>query len=148
VPDAQGPATAEQQVRFEVEWDRAMRAVTRALGGEYHPGTAGGGGKDGKWVFTCVEQLDAMIKRWTDVRDAIYQRRDKIESAQLSVKPPAADLMSRVQANAFKDSLQQMWQHADSMHKYADAYVVKLLKTRSDYVNIETANTGRMKDKD
>lgn len=146
MPDAEGPGTPEQQVRFEVALDKTLRAVAGMFGADHQP-QAGGGG-NGKWVFTSVEQLDSLIKRWTEVRDATYIRRDKIRDAQQLVQAPAGDIMSRIQANAFKDSLQVMRDHAHNMYTYADAYVQKLKTTRSEYMNTESTNAASMNNRD
>jgi hypothetical protein len=81
--------------------DKTLRTVAGAFGIHYET-QAGGGGGDGKWVFTSLAELDGVIKRWTGVRDAILTRRDKIRDARNLVQPPAEDIMSYVQSNAFK----------------------------------------------
>ncbi|CAM4000978.1 hypothetical protein KIPE111705_35610 [Kibdelosporangium persicum] len=142
----QGPGTAEQQIRFEVAIDKTLRAAAGMFGIDYESQAAGGGGTGGKWVFTSVDQLDDLIKEWTDVGLAIQGRLKKIRDAQALIYPPADDILSRFQADGLADSLEAMAQHADSMYKYADTYVQKLADTRSAYVNTEGDNTARMKD--
>ncbi len=125
--------------------DKTLRAVTGILGTDYESRAVGGGGTNGKWVFTSLDQLDTLIKKWTGVRDAIQDRRQKINAAQREIYPPANDIMSRLQANALDRSLEAMAAHADSMYNYADAYVNKLQNARTAYTSIEGSNTGRMK---
>lgn len=124
--------------------DKTLRAVTGILGTDYESRAVGGGGTNGKWVFTSLDQLDSLIKKWTGVRDAIDDRRKRIVDAQGLVRPPANDIMSQLQAEALKVSLGVMEKHADSMFRYADAYVQKLQSTRSTYRNSEGRNTARM----
>ncbi|WP_143446601.1 hypothetical protein [Kibdelosporangium aridum] len=124
--------------------DKTLRAVTGILGTDYESRAVGGGGTNGKWVFTSLDQLDTLIKKWTGVRDAIRRRRDEILDARSLVYPPASDVMSRLQAEALKSSLDAMEKHADSMFRYADAYVKKLEETRTAYTATESGNTGRM----
>ncbi|MCE7008359.1 hypothetical protein LWC34_36940 [Kibdelosporangium philippinense] len=144
----QGPGTAEQQVRIEIGIDKTLRAIAGVLGAEYESRAAGGGGAGGKWVFTSVDQLDSLIKKWTAVRDAIDDRRKRIEDARNRVYPPANDIMSQLQAKALKTSLSTMSQHADSMFRYATAYVRKLEIARSTYRDSEHRNTARMNETD
>ncbi len=125
--------------------DRTLRAVTGVLGADYESRAVGGGGTNGKWVFTSLDQLDGLIKKWKDIRDAIRDRRFRIERARELVEPPAADIMSVIQAKALEHSLEAMGQHAGSMYMYADAYIQKLEHARTQYVGVEDQNTTRMK---
>ncbi|ONI77263.1 hypothetical protein ALI144C_34945 [Actinosynnema sp. ALI-1.44] len=136
----QGPETADQQIRFAVTVDETLRAAAGVFGIDLEPQTAGGGG-NGKWVFTSLDQLDGLIKKWTDMCDAIDHRRALIQQAEGLVMPPAEDIMSRFQANTLKNSMDAMKQHADSMHAYAATYLQKLHTTRSAYVGVEGQNT-------
>nr|WP_042189809.1 hypothetical protein [Kibdelosporangium sp. MJ126-NF4] len=136
----QGPETVDQQIRFEVTADKTLRTAAGLFGIDLQSQTAGGGGS-GSWVFTSLDQLDGLIKKWSDMCDAIDHRRARIQQAESLVEPPANDMMSRFHASELKNSLSAMWHHADSMRAYAREYLHKLQTTRSEYVRVEGQNT-------
>jgi hypothetical protein len=102
------------------------------------------GRSTGVYVFADLAELDHVITQWRAERDKILARDEKIVRAIGLVAPPAEDMMSVGQANAFKDSLERLKEHNLALFGYADAYVKKLEATRASYTAVEDTSTTRM----
>lgn len=136
---ADQPLTAGQQVDAQVMLGRVAETVGGIFGGDTQIDT-GGGGAGGQFQFESLEQLDALIKQWTDKVFAIRDRGRNIDAALRLVEAPAADMMSQLQADASVNSLKAMMEHNDKMVAYAENYVDKLTQARATYANTEDAN--------
>jgi hypothetical protein len=106
-------------------------------------GSAGGGGAGGNFVFTDLAHLDAIIARWTSVRDRIEPHSQKLYEAARVVYPPAEDSASVGQAEALVRSVTAAQEHNDSVLLYVKGYVERLVAARADYVATEEANTDQ-----
>ncbi|NRN64438.1 hypothetical protein GC106_16440 [Kibdelosporangium sp. 4NS15] len=114
--------------------DKALRAAASLFG--FNQGT-------GKWMFTDVRQLEAVISEWINARDAIDERNKRINRTRHLVKAPAPDVMSELQAQAFHESLVALETQSRAMYHYAEAYVRRLEKARIAYLfSDERAKTG------
>lgn len=141
--EKEDPGTPTEQVNNEINaaevssWWRSLFGID--------PYQAGGGGTGGQFMFASLEELDGMIKKWTDERDGILADRDAIADAYHTVKAPAGDMMSQGQAIASQDSLANMWHHSDSMLKYAENYIAKLNASRKQIAVTEDGAHARMR---
>jgi hypothetical protein len=90
----------------------------------------------GKWVFTSLNDLDEVIRQWTAICDALQARRQSLRRTAY-IHPPAADLMSTVQAQAFVRSLNALERHTADLFVYANAYTAKLIAARDKYASTE-----------
>jgi hypothetical protein len=140
VPD--GEATPEAQINTEVAFDQTLHTLARVIGVNFEA-QAGGGNVNGNWVFTDLNELDELIRQWSDIRQSLYTRAGKIRRVAATVQPPAEDMMSVRQAQAFTNSLQAMQQHAQEMSAYAGAYLQKLEQARTGYAIAEQDNAAR-----
>ncbi len=95
---------------------------------------SGGGGEGGRYMFADLAELDAIIKQWTDLRDAIQLDGDGMHQAQFLQLAPAEDEMSQQQATAVAESLGKATDHNILMARYADSFVRKLMAARDRYV--------------
>jgi hypothetical protein len=120
VPD--GEATPEQQINSALAEDRIP----------------------GKWVFTSLDDLDDVIRQWTDICEALRARRARIMTIKAVARPPAPDIMSRIQAAAFVRSLTALEQHLADMFTYADKHTAKLKLARDKYATAERDIEARL----
>lgn len=139
----QDPGTPEEQVNQEIA-SAEVSAWWRSLFG-MDPYEAGGGGSGGQFMFASVDQLDAVIAKWEEERDGIMADRDAIADAYWLIEDPAADALSREQANASRDSLANMWHHSDAMLRYAENYILKLNDSRKQIVTMEDGAEAQMR---
>jgi hypothetical protein len=102
--------SAEQQIDAEITTGKAVGAVVGGFGGEYHH-QSGGGGFDGYYEYASLADLDAIITRLTAVHDTIKSDGDKFMHVLELIKPPAADVMSVMQANATRASVTAGYLH-------------------------------------
>ena len=125
------PPPPEQQIDNEI-----MTAEAREwLGGIFGFDTtfqheSGGGGAGGQFMFANVDELDAIITKWTTQRDEIEADLKRIGDAFNEINAPAGDPMSQGQANTARSSLVSMGEHCSQMLKYADSYIRKLNQAR------------------
>jgi hypothetical protein len=126
---AEDPGTPADQVNTEITREGVF-GWWRSLFGVDTPYEAGGGGTGGQFMFASLEDLDTIIKRWETERDGILADRNAISEAYYSVKNPAADPLSKEQADASRDSLANMWNHSQAMLQYAENYILKLKASR------------------
>ena len=103
------------------------------------------GGGAGIYLFADLAELDSVTTQWRAERDKIQDRHDKISQAIALVSPPADDMMSVGQAEAFTSSLQKLKEHNLALLDYADEYIHKLNAVRASYTDIEDPNTASMK---
>ncbi|HEX6354024.1 hypothetical protein [Actinophytocola sp.] len=141
----QPPGTPEEQVNQEINGQTGVFGWWRSLFGTGEPYEAGGGGTGGQFMFASLEELDSLIKRWEDERDGIQRDKDAIADAYHMIKDPAADVMSRVQASASKDSVANMWHHSDAMLRYAENYIQKLKDSRAQIQVMEDGAHDQMR---
>ncbi len=140
------PGSPADQVNAEIasaevtEWWKSLFGL-----GEAAPHQAGGGGTGGQFMFASLDELNAVITKWEEERDGILADRDAIADAYHSVAEPAADSMSRQQAQASRDSLATMWQHSDAMLRYAENYIAKLYASRDQIAVMEDGARDRMR---
>jgi len=134
MPD--GELSPEQQINTEATLDRTAHTLGAALGVNVDA-KLGGGTPNGSWVFADLEELDQAILHWTTIEDALARQANSINRARTIVGPPASDIMSISQAQAFKQSLFVLRQHAMDMAAYAKDYVAKLRAARSAYAAAE-----------
>lgn len=137
------PGTPTEQVNNEITAAEVSSWWRSLFGMDQYQ--AGGGGTGGQFMFASLEELDGVIKKWTDERDGILADRDAIADAYHTVRDPAGDMMSRSQATASKDSLANMWHHSDSMLKYAENYIAKLNASRKQIAVTEDGAHARMR---
>lgn len=104
-----------------------------------------GGGGAGTYLFADLAELDSVTTQWRAERDKIQDRDAKINQAIFLVAPPAEDMMSQGQANAFKNSLQKLQEHNQALFDYARGYVLKLEAVRASYAAMEDTSTTRIK---
>lgn len=109
--------------------------------GPYVP--TGGGGAGGTYMFTDLAELDAVIARWTSVRDRIEPHSQQLVAAAGAVYPPADDPASVRQAEALVKSVEAAKEHNDSVFRYAKGYVERLVAARAEYVATEEASTDQ-----
>lgn len=132
------PPPPDEQVDNEI-----MTAEAREwLGGIFGFGTgaeheSGGGGAGGQFMFANVDELDVVITKWNSQRDEIQEDQERIIAAYHEIAEPAADEMSRGQANAARSSLISMWEHNFQMLQYTDNYIEKLTLARSDMATMD-----------
>jgi hypothetical protein len=129
MPD--GELSPEQQINTEVTVDQSLHALGAAFGANTEAKL--GGTPNGSWTFTDLNELGQVIQQWDNIGRVLTDRAHKIEKAASTVLPPAKDIMSGVQADAFQRSLQVLAQHAMDMAAYAFAYSDKLKDARSGY---------------
>lgn len=127
----QDPGTPAQQVDATIVSQNVVSWWRGLFGGDPTQYQAGGGGKGGQFMFASIEELDGVIKKWETERDGIKDDRDQISTAYWSINNPAADVMSKGQAEASKNSLANMYWHSDAMLKYAENYISKLHDSRN-----------------
>src|SRR4051794_8145942 len=120
MPD--GELSPEQQINTEVTVDQTLHALGAAFGANVDA-KLGGGTPNGSWMFTDLNELDQVISQWTDIQWALTDRAHTIERTAHVALPPAGDMMSAIQADALKQSLSAMRQHALDMATYAKTYV-------------------------
>src|SRR5689334_16808241 len=130
VPD--GELSPEQQINTEVAVDQSLHALGAAFGADVDA-RLGGGTPNGSWVFTDLDELDQLIHQWTDIQRALARRVFVIDQTTHVAVPPASDMMSKIQADALRQSLSAMQRHALDMVAYAETYVAKLREARSAY---------------
>lgn len=136
--------TPEQRVDAVIASSRFGEIGLGSLGvGEYLD--SGGGGGGGQFVFASLADLDAVLTRWTELRDRIQQRGQKTEFALRLCNPPAEDMMSWYQADAASKTLGEKVQHDKAMLAYADAYVQKLTDARNGMAATEQANADQLR---
>jgi hypothetical protein len=61
------------------------------------------------------------------------------------IAEPAADAMSRYQADASRDSIANMFQHNTAMLRYAESYIEKLKASREQMAVMEDGNRDRLR---
>jgi len=143
----QEPGTPAEQVDQDtatteiLNWWRSLFG----LGGEPQPHESGGGGTGGQFMFASLEELDSVITKWEGERDGILADREQIYEAYDVIKDPAADAMSRYQANASRDSIANMFQHNNAMLRYAENYISKLKASREQMAIMEDGNRDRLR---
>ncbi|MCE7009955.1 hypothetical protein LWC34_45190 [Kibdelosporangium philippinense] len=138
------PATAGQQIDTEIAVTQSGRAIAGVLGGEYHH-QSGGGGAGGYYEFTSLGELDSIITRLKAVREKIYDARNKFAQAIGFVEPPAQDVLSVLQANATRNSLQLGLEHNRALLREADAAIAKFESSRKQYASTEHSVTSDLK---
>jgi len=119
--------------------------VNGALGNAGHAVVGSGGGGDGTYVFADLTELDHIIAALSSIREAVESDRDALRNAQLTVRPPAADEMSKRQSRALLDSLTAARSHNEAMWRYVDAYIEKLASARHRYASDDHVVTTRLR---
>jgi mevalonate kinase len=104
-----------------------------------------GGEGAGTYVFADLAELDLVASQWRAEREKIQKRDEKILDAIHLIAPPAEDLMSTGQAEAFRSSLEKLKDHNQALLDYANGYIDKLAEVRDSYTASEDTNTARMK---
>ncbi|WP_378057028.1 hypothetical protein [Actinophytocola glycyrrhizae] len=143
----QEPGTPAEQVDQEIastevlNWWRSLFG----FGGQPQPHESGGGGVGGQYMFASLEELDTVIAKWEDERDGILEDRQQIYDAYHVIRDPAADAMSRYQADASRDSIANMFQHNSAMLRYAENYIEKLKASREQMAIMEDGNRDRLR---
>ncbi|GAB3460339.1 hypothetical protein [Actinophytocola sediminis] len=107
---------------------------------------SGGGGSGGRYVFASLEELDAIIGEWARIRDEIRLDGRRIMQAQNLIRPPADDIMSRLQQSATNSSLDKALTHNAAMVTYVNSYIEKLSTAKSLYASDDEQNAARMRD--
>ncbi|WP_285504763.1 hypothetical protein [Actinokineospora sp. NBRC 105648] len=129
---------------MEVTVAQVHEAVAKVLPGTQTPFAAGGGG-GGQYQLASVAELDALIAQWQVIHDKIDSTGQKLRQARDLIEPPAADEMSRKEAQATVHSLNQARDHNVAMRKYATAYIDKLVAARQAYENTEQHNAAALR---
>lgn len=93
-------------------------------------------------MFTDLEDLDEMIRQWSNIESTLTDRARAIAHASETILPPADDIMSAVQADALRNSLSAMRQHTIDMARYAESYVTKLRHAYNGYTATEQNNAA------
>lgn len=130
------PGTAEQQIDMEIVVGQVGRAIAGTFGGEYQH-QSGGGGAGGYYEFTSLAELDGIITRIKAMRVKTADAGDMFLQAIGFVEPPAEDIMSVMQANATRNSLQLGLEHNRALLRQADAAIAKFETSRQQYASTE-----------
>jgi hypothetical protein len=138
------PLSPEEQLGAEinlVQLDKQLRTLVGAPESQYE---AGGGGDKGQFMFADLAELDSVIAKWEKQEVDIEDDRQHIQSALDSIQDPAADMMSRFQAEASRNSLNAMLEHNRQMAKYTADYLNRLRQSRTDMANQDAAGRDQM----
>jgi len=138
------PGTPEEQINQEVAVSQVTGWLSGLLGTNWQQ-SSGGGGEGGQFMFANLAELDAVINAWRDEIDAMIADQDQIRSAQAVVDSPAGDSMSRFHTSAVKQTLDALGTHSDQLFRYAEEYLMKLVKTRQQMQNDEDAAEASMR---
>lgn len=141
MPD--GELSPEQQINTEVTFDQSQHHVDEAFG-TTRDTALGGGTPNAAWMFTDLNELDKLIHQWIDIKEQLVRHTQTITYARVTVKPPAGDIMSGFQANAFQKSLEVLQQHTLDMAAYAEEYATKLREARSGYSAAEETIAAKL----
>lgn len=99
----------------------------------------------GRYVFANLAELDQVIAEWQSLREGIQTDGDRLKQAMQMIRPPAEDIMSRVQAEATVRSLRKAVSHNKAMLDYTDTFIAKLHAARVAYASNEQANEAKMR---
>ncbi|MCE7008540.1 hypothetical protein LWC34_37870 [Kibdelosporangium philippinense] len=139
----QEPGTAEQQVDSEIVLGQVGGAIASAFDGEYEH-HSGGGGAGGYYEFTSLAELDGIIARVKAVHETILTDGEKFQRAAELAQPPAADIMSVMQAKATQQWLIRAYEHNQMLLQVANAAIRKLETSRKLYASTEQGVTSDM----
>lgn len=105
----------------------------------YKPyGASGGGGASGQYVFANIEEIDSIITNLeAELADILDDERDFEQAISLAT-PPADDVMSVGQVNAYVAALHKGWLHNQAVAAYADNQLAKLRAARQEYVDTDS----------
>ncbi|MFC4853596.1 hypothetical protein [Actinophytocola glycyrrhizae] len=108
-------------------------------------GASGGGGADGQYVFTDLDELDGII---TELEEIAVEVRDDLwyyDQAIGLATPPAEDVMSRGQVAAYIASLEAGREHNKAMLGYAENQLAKLQAARHTYAENDSGAAARLR---
>lgn len=108
-------------------------------------GASGGGGAGGQYVFANLEEIDSII---TDLEAELIDIQDDdryFEQAIARATPPAQDMMSTAQVEAYCASLRKGRQHNKAVAAYAENQLMKLRAARQTYVDTDSGAAERLR---
>ncbi len=112
----------------------------------YKPyGASGGGGADGQYVFTDLDELDAIITDLEEIKNELEEDDRYYDQAIDLAMPPADDVMSRGQVEAYIASLRVGQNHNAAMAVYAESQLDKLRAARQTYDGNESGVVARLR---
>lgn len=97
----------------------------------------GSGESGGRYVFTDLDEVDSIITELEAMRRDIATDYTEFDVALGAATPPAADDMSRLQAEAYRESLKMARAHNNSMLAYVSEQLNKLQAARDAYANAD-----------
>lgn len=104
------------------------------------------GESDGRFVFTDLDEIDSIIAELETIRVDITTDDNRFRQAISAASPPASDYMSRLQADAYKESLRKARGHNASMLAYAVDHLDRLQAARNAYANADADAEDRLLD--
>jgi hypothetical protein len=111
-------------------------------------GASGGGGAGGQYVFADVDEIDGIITDLeTELEDVQGDERYFQQAIDLAT-PPAEDMMSAGQVDAYRASLQEGWQHNKAVAAYAENQLAKLRAARQAYVDVDSGAANQLRNID
>jgi hypothetical protein len=140
----QEPLTPEEQLGAEIDLAKVTNQLYTLVGAPDQQYAAGGGGDKGKFVFADLAELDSVISMWEKQALDIEDDRQHIQSALNQIQDPAGDIMSRVQAQTSRGSLDAMLEHNRQMAKYTTDYINRLRQSREEMANQDASGSGQM----
>ncbi|WP_424183708.1 hypothetical protein ACOBQX_17180 [Actinokineospora sp. G85] len=107
------------------------------------PITMGGqGAPGGHFAIASLEELDGLIKKWTELHDEIRASQIAFDEARRALEKPAGDTASAAQVAATEASLNKAAKHNDAMAETARAYLDNMRAARKQYANTEAGNSS------
>jgi hypothetical protein len=108
-------------------------------------GASGGGGANGQYVFTDLDELNGIITELEEIKNELDEDDRYYGQAIDLATPPANDVMSRGQVVAYIASLQVGRGHNAAMYKYATRQLDKLHAARQAYAENESGAVARIR---
>jgi hypothetical protein len=107
-------------------------------------GASGGGGADGQYVFTNLDEIDSIVTDLEAIKNEIRDEDRDFDQAIVLATPPAEDIMSVGQVDAYVAALQEGREHNKAVAAYAENQLIKLRAARQAYIESDFSAAERL----